>query len=236
MSSMLYSFKRNIFPAIITVCVLHLFVFICIAYIFTNDRMDISTQHESAISIQFAVVPESSAAEAFVPQVAETEVSPEPEPVIDSEPQPVVNLPKPKPKQQDKPKYKPKLQPPKSSTASVDAAQGRISENASPVTGPASQSAQLRSGGDSATVVRRVKPSYPALSRRMGEEGRVVLNVLVKADGTAGAVSVKRSSGFPRLDDAASNAVRVWRFEPYKIGGLAADHEYSVVVDFSLTN
>lgn len=233
---MLYSFKRNIFPAFMIVCVLHILVFFCIAYIFSSDQMELTTQSVSEISIQFAVVPESPIVETSAPQVAEPEVSPEPEPVIDSEPQPVVNLPKPKPKQKDKPKSKPRPEAKKTSSTPVDAAQGRTSENASPVTGPASQSAQLRSGGDSATVVRRVKPSYPALSRRMGEEGRVVLNVLVKADGTAGAVSVKRSSGFSRLDDAASSAVRVWRFEPYKIGGLAADHEYSVVVDFSLTN
>ena len=233
---MLYSFKRNIVPALIIVCALHMLVFFCIAYVFSGDHVDVSTQNESAISIQFAVVPESSAAEAFIPQVAEPEVSPEPEPVIDSEPQPVVSLPKPKPKQQDKPKIKPRPDAKKSPSAPIDVAQGRSSENASPITGTAPQSVQPRSEGDSAAVVRRVKPSYPALSRRMGEEGRVVLNVLVKADGTAGAVSVKRSSGFPRLDEAASSAVRVWRFEPYKIGGLAADHEYSVVVEFSLTN
>lgn len=233
---MLYSFKRNIVPALIIVCALHVLVFFCIAYVFSGEHLDVSTQNESAISIQFAVVPELSAAEAFVPQVAEPEAAPEPEPVIDSEPQPVVSLPKPKPKQQDKPKIKPRPDAKKTPSAPVDVAQGRSSENASPVTSSAPQSVQPRSEGDSAAVVRRVKPSYPALSRRMGEEGRVVLNVLVKADGTAGAVSVKRSSGFPRLDEAASSAVRVWRFEPYKIGGLAADHEYSVVVEFSLTN
>lgn len=233
---MLYSFKRNIVPALIIVCALHILVFFSIAYVFSNDRVDISTQSETAISIQFAVVPESSAAEAFAPQVAEPEASHEPEPVIDSEPQPVVSLPKPKPKQQDKPKSKVRPDANKSPSVPAAVAQGASSEKASPVTSAAPQSVQHRSEGDSAAVVRRVKPSYPAISRRMGEEGRVVLNVLVKADGTAGAVSVKRSSGFPRLDDAASNAVRVWRFEPYKIGGLAADHEYSVVVDFSLTN
>ena len=233
---MQYSFKRNIFPALIIVCALHLLVFFCIAYIFSSEHVDISTQNESAISIQFAVVPESSVAESSVPQVAEPEVAPAPEPVIDSEPQPVVSLPKPKPKQQEKPKSKPRPDAKKSPSAPVDVPQGRTSENASPVMGTAPQSVKPRPEGDSATVVHRVKPSYPALSRRMGEEGRVVLNVLVKADGAAGAVSVKRSSGFPRLDDAASSAVRVWRFEPYKIGGLAADHEYSVVVDFSLTN
>lgn len=235
---MLYSFEKNILPAIIIVFTLHLLVFFCIAYVFSGDRLDISTQNESEISIQFAVIPESPSVETFVPQVAEPEVTPEPEPVIDSEPQPVVSLPKPKPKLQEKPKSKPKPNPPakKALSKPADVVQGRPVESASPVANAASRNTQPQSGGETATVVRRVKPSYPSLSRRMGEQGRVVLNVLVKADGTAGAVSVKRSSGFPRLDGAASNAVRMWRFEPYKIGGLAADHEYSVVVDFSLTN
>lgn len=228
--------KNNIIPALTIVCALHGLVLFGIAYIFSGDDVNISTQNESAISIEFAVVPEASANEAFVQPAMEYAAQPEPEPVADSEPQPVTSLPKPKPQDKPRPKSKPNPDAKKTSSTPVDVAQGRPSENASPVSNAASQSLQPRSGGDTATVVRRVKPSYPSLSRRMGEEGRVVLNVLVKADGTAGAVSVKRSSGFPRLDDAASSAVRMWRFEPYKIGGLAADHEYSVVVEFSLTN
>lgn len=215
-------------------------IFVLMAVIFSNAHVKISTQKETAISIDFAVVPEVSVAEAFVPPVAEPEVLPDPEPVVDSEPQPVTSLPKPKPKPklEDKPKPKPKPKPEvkKPSVAPTSVAQGIPAKNASPVTTTSAQGVRPGSDGETAAVVRRVKPSYPALSRRMGEEGRVVLKVLVKADGTAGAVSVKRSSGFPRLDAAASSAVRMWRFEPYRIGGLAADHEYSVVVEFSLYN
>ena len=46
-------------------------------------------------------------------------------------------------------------------------------------------------------------PAYPALSRRMGEQGRVLLRVYVHADGSAGQVEIRESSGFERLDRAA---------------------------------
>ncbi|MBK6757815.1 MAG: energy transducer TonB [Moraxellaceae bacterium] len=46
------------------------------------------------------------------------------------------------------------------------------------------------------------------MSRRLGEQGRVVLNVYILADGTVGEVKIKQSSGFSRLDDAALQAVK----------------------------
>ncbi|MEE8563635.1 MAG: TonB family protein, partial [Alphaproteobacteria bacterium] len=55
------------------------------------------------------------------------------------------------------------------------------------------------------------RPRYPWISRRRGEQGRVVLEVAVAADGRAKEVRVKRSSGFARLDRAALAAVRAWR-------------------------
>jgi protein TonB len=57
-------------------------------------------------------------------------------------------------------------------------------------------------------------PVYPALARRRGEQGRVVLRVNVSADGVPLAVTVDRTSGYASLDDAAATAVRRWRFVP----------------------
>ncbi len=57
-------------------------------------------------------------------------------------------------------------------------------------------------------------PSYPAIARRMGWEGTVLLDVEVDADGHVGHVTVARSSGHTVLDRAAIDAVRSWRFEP----------------------
>jgi protein TonB len=61
-------------------------------------------------------------------------------------------------------------------------------------------------------------PAYPALSRRIGEEGRVVLRVLVNPAGLADQIEVRASSGHSRLDEAARTTVARWRFVPAKRG------------------
>ena len=78
------------------------------------------------------------------------------------------------------------------------------------------------------------KPNYPNMSKRLGEQGTVVLRVLVKADGSAGEVEVKSSSSYPRLDQAAIDAVKTWRFNPAKIDGKAIDEWYQVPIPFKL--
>lgn len=62
--------------------------------------------------------------------------------------------------------------------------------------------------------------TYPALSRRLGEEGRVTLRVLVDASGQPGQIVVGTTSGYPRLDDAALQAARAARFRPYVVDGI----------------
>jgi len=61
-------------------------------------------------------------------------------------------------------------------------------------------------------------PIYPGSSRRQGEQGRVMLRVLVNVAGSADEVQVRTSSGFPRLDESARDTVRRWRFVPAKRG------------------
>jgi periplasmic protein TonB len=61
-------------------------------------------------------------------------------------------------------------------------------------------------------------PAYPGVSRRMKEQGRVILRVLVSAAGEAQNVEVRTSSGSERLDRAAVDAVRRWRFAPARRG------------------
>jgi len=61
-------------------------------------------------------------------------------------------------------------------------------------------------------------PAYPPLSRRLGEEGRVILRVLVNPSGRAGEVQIRTSSGHERLDEAARGTVRAWKFVPAKRG------------------
>lgn len=81
------------------------------------------------------------------------------------------------------------------------------------------------------------KPPYPALSRRLGEEGLVRLNVLVNADGSVGRLELDRSSGHPRLDRSAMETVQSsWKFEPARQGGKAVPAWVIVPIQFTLRN
>jgi protein TonB len=79
-------------------------------------------------------------------------------------------------------------------------------------------------------------PSYPERSRQRREQGRVLLRVEVSADGAAVAVAVAQSSGHPALDEAASMAVRQWRFIAATRGGTAVAATAEVPVVFTLTD
>ncbi len=61
-------------------------------------------------------------------------------------------------------------------------------------------------------------PPYPPAARRLGEQGRVMLRVLVDPDGQAEQVEVRTSSGSPRLDASALETVRRWKFVPARQG------------------
>jgi len=87
-----------------------------------------------------------------------------------------------------------------------------------------------------ADYLQNPKPEYPAISRRMREEGTVVLRVRVSAQGTSLVVEIKRSSGFVRLDEAARAAVERWRFVPARQGSEAIEATVLVPLRFSLDN
>lgn len=78
------------------------------------------------------------------------------------------------------------------------------------------------------------KPIYPAISRRLSEQGRVVLRVQVEADGRAADVQLHTSSGSPRLDQAALDTVRRWKFVPAKLGKEAIAAWVLVPIAFTL--
>lgn len=75
-------------------------------------------------------------------------------------------------------------------------------------------------------------PDYPAQSKRLGEEGATVLRLYILEDGRVGEAQVAKSSGFPRLDEAAvKHAKRSWKFQPGTEGGkpVAMWYEFRVV-------
>lgn len=78
------------------------------------------------------------------------------------------------------------------------------------------------------------KPAYPPLSRRLREEGVVLIRVHVLPSGLPDAVVLKRSSGSARLDESALAAVRRWKFVPATTAGNAVAAWVVVPIAFSL--
>ncbi len=85
-----------------------------------------------------------------------------------------------------------------------------------------------------ADYLNNPKPVYPTFSRRQGEEGKVLLRVHVSSAGTALEVALKDSSGYPRLDAAARDAVQAWRFVPARRGDEPIESWVVVPIVFKL--
>lgn len=82
--------------------------------------------------------------------------------------------------------------------------------------------------------IQAPQPEYPPSSRRMGEEGKTILRVLVNDRGRADRVEIQKSSGSPRLDDAARQAVIRALFKPYMEDGKAVSVYAIVPIKFQL--
>lgn len=85
-----------------------------------------------------------------------------------------------------------------------------------------------------ADYLKNPRPAYPPMSRRLGEEGKVLLRVYVAADGSVSQVTVQNGSGYERLDEAAMRAVKNWKFAPAKKGGASISSWVNVPIVFSL--
>ena len=82
--------------------------------------------------------------------------------------------------------------------------------------------------------LRNPPPVYPSLSRKAGEEGRVLLFVRVTEVGKVADLQIRQTSGHQRLDQAAINAVRRWRFKAAEQNGRNVSSEVEVPITFSL--
>jgi protein TonB len=85
-----------------------------------------------------------------------------------------------------------------------------------------------------AAYLKNPPPDYPTLSRRVGEQGRVLLRVLVSEQGAPQTVELESGSGYSRLDQAAVDAVKKWRFVPARRGNQAISAYVLVPLKFSL--
>jgi TonB family protein len=85
-----------------------------------------------------------------------------------------------------------------------------------------------------ASYLNNPSPSYPAFSRKLEEQGKVLLNVYVNKDGVVDQANIGQSSGFSRLDKAALDTVKNWRFVPAKRNGNIEGSWVQVPINFVL--
>ena len=114
----------------------------------------------------------------------------------------------------------------------VPAAPAAAPVNAAPPAPP--QPAKVELPSSKADYLHNPPPDYPRMSKRLGEQGRVVVKVLIGEDGQAQKVELQTSSGFERLDKSAMEAAMRWRYVPGKRGGVPEAMWYQVPIQFTL--
>lgn len=143
-------------------------------------------------------------------------------------PKPVIRQPVPQPRQQPTPQQ----QVLAAETPAPNAANEVPVVETQPAPAPPSPAAiEPRFDAD---YLRNPAPAYPAMSRRLEESGKTILRVYVEPSGKPSQIQVKSSSGSPRLDQAAQDAVWRWKFVPARRGDEAVGAWVLVPIDFNL--
>lgn len=81
-------------------------------------------------------------------------------------------------------------------------------------------------------LMHKIEPIYPSGARLQKVEGAVVLDVLVGEDGNVHSVQVTR--GQPQLAQAAANAVKQWRYQPFELNGKPVAMHKQITIQFKL--
>lgn len=162
---------------------------------------------------------------------------PSPAPVRPAAPTPatVAARPAPTPTPAPQPVATAEAVPTPASPAGALAAQSAPSAVANTGTAQAAPAApKVELPSTNADYLNNPKPVYPVLSKRVGEQGRVLVHVLIGPDGLAQRADIKTSSGFERLDRAALATVLTWRYVPGKRAGVAEAMWFNVPINFVL--
>ncbi|WP_445190632.1 TonB family protein [Sphingobium sp. HWE2-09] len=103
-----------------------------------------------------------------------------------------------------------------------------------PVAAPTATPSLVQNGDLGTQMVAGKPPRYPVESRRKHEQGTVVLTLILAVDGGVESIVVSQSSGSPRLDEAARDAVKGWRWKPTIRGGQPVRVKGVVEIPFIL--
>ena len=183
------------------------------------------------------VVPVEVLAQLIEPAKPKVEPPP-PQPKPKVKPQPVPQKPQPTPlPPPPMPLAVPSIEPSPSAVTGVTTPQPPAPPVAAPVSvappaPPAPPRIQLPDSN--ADYLNNRPPAYPPLSKRLGEQGKVVLRVFIGLDGTATQAEIRTSSGYDRLDQTALKTVLAWKYTPGKVNGEPKAMWFNVPINFVL--
>ncbi|WP_044041261.1 energy transducer TonB [Caballeronia insecticola] len=194
-------------------------------------------------------LPRPIEAKSITAQLISETPQPAPQPVAVETPPPKP-VPQPVPKPLPKPKVKPKIEP-KPTPMPVAEAPSQIAAPAPEPTPPAppqpapapaapaigKPSMDLAAPKNVAHLSCNIaQPDYPTMAKRRGETGTATVRLTVGLSGKIENVTLQKSSGSSRLDDAALEAVRGSACSPYKENGEAIRATATVPFVFSLND
>lgn len=130
----------------------------------------------------------------------------------------------------------PQRSPVESASQAAPAAQSApaVSVASAPAAPAAPAAPRIELPSTQADYLNNPKPPYPPLSKRLREEGKVVVRVLIEPDGTASKAEIRTSSGFDRLDQTALQTALRWRYVPGKRNGTPEAMWFNVPINFVL--
>jgi protein TonB len=189
------------------------------------------------------VVPVAIVSEIVTPPRPQVETPPPPRPQPAPAPpvrQPIVQKVRPAPPPAPRPVAAPQVRPAPEAPVGVSAPQPPAPPIAAPVapapkaepSPPAPPKVELPTS--EADYLQNPKPAYPPISKRLGEQGRVIVRVFIGADGVAQQAEIRQSSGHDRLDQAARTTALRWRYVPGKRGGVPEAMWVNVPINFVL--
>jgi len=192
---------------IVVVCVMALHVLAIVSMLLSPNTTDIDNQESIAMEMVLAPVSNTPAKAQQQPSVAQT-----------AAPQSAATK-----AEQTTPSSAPATQSAEATPAATPSQTGQA-KGAPAFSLPSSEAHGLNNP----------KPAYPRASRRLNEQGQVVIRVFVATDGSPQQGEIKTSSGFDRLDQEALRTVMRWRFVPGQRLGTAEAMWFNVPVNFVL--
>jgi TonB family protein len=119
--------------------------------------------------------------------------------------------------------------------AGASGGEGQHASSFGPSFGPAvgpSKVIDLSPGAADSSLLHRVEPTYPEQARQQQIQGAVVLDVHIGRDGAV--EQIKLVSGDRLLAEAATAAVKEWRFQPRVADGVGVEMQTRITIKFRL--